>query len=52
MKAPKNPKESLTAAEPWDVCLAETLEVGGGGKGWTRTDTFMPLKHCPFPQIK
>lgn len=33
-------------------CSAEIAEVGGGGRGCTITDTFIPLKHWPFPQMK
>ena len=42
----QNPLEKINEAEEGEEeCLAATADPGGGGRGWTRTETFMPLKH-------
>jgi len=44
--------KSREEAECGVECSAEIAEVGGGGRGRTVTETFIPLKHWPFPQMK
>lgn len=53
---PKLPRNVMGAADFSDEWTAETTsdsDLGGGEeRGWTRTETFMPLEHPPMPQMK
>lgn len=49
---PTTPPCQPRAAEAAEESLAETEDLGAGGSGWTTTETFIPLKQPPFPQMK
>lgn len=59
-KDPAKPKAKDTAMarnRGRGIAASEELwfageEEGGGGRGWTTTETFMPFWHCPFPPMK